>query len=72
MHFLLFEENKMFAKNKKENSSQQGRKDTEKHIQKKKVVIGTSLVIQWLRLCASTAGGVGSIPGQGPEILLAM
>ena len=25
---------------------------------------GTSLVIQWIRLCASTAGGMGSIPGQ--------
>ena len=30
---------------------------------------GTSLVIQWLRLCASTAGGAGSIPGQGTDIL---
>ena len=27
--------------------------------------IGTSLVVQWLRLCASTAGGMGSIPGKG-------
>ena len=25
---------------------------------------GTSLVVQWLRCHASTAGGVGSIPGQ--------
>ena len=25
----------------------------------------TSLVIQWLRLCASNAGVLGSIPGQG-------
>ena len=35
---------------------------------------GTSLVVQWLRLCASTAGGTGSIPGQGtknPECHLA-
>ena len=31
--------------------------------------IGTSLEVQWLRLCASTAGGMGSIPGQGPKIL---
>ena len=23
---------------------------------------------QWLRLCATTAGGVGSIPGQGTKI----
>ena len=26
---------------------------------------GTSLVAQWLRLCAPNAGGLGSIPGQG-------
>ena len=25
----------------------------------------TSLVVQWLTLCASTAGGTGSIPDQG-------
>ena len=30
-------------------------------------LIGTSLVAQWLRLCASNAGGVGSIPGQGTK-----
>ena len=29
---------------------------------------GTSLAVQCLRLCASTAGGMGSIPGQGNEI----
>ena len=28
----------------------------------------TSLVVQWLRLHASTAGGTGSIPGQGTKI----
>ena len=26
---------------------------------------GTSLVVQWLRLCAPHAGGPGLIPGQG-------
>ena len=26
---------------------------------------GTSLVVQWLRLCAAKAGGLGSIPAQG-------
>ena len=26
---------------------------------------GTSLVVQWLRLCAPNAGAVGLIPGQG-------
>ena len=29
---------------------------------------GTSLAVQWLRLCASTAGGTGLIPGQGSEV----
>ena len=24
----------------------------------------TSLVVQWLRLCAPTAGGLGLVPGQ--------
>ena len=26
-------------------------------------MVGTSLVVQWLRLCGYTAGGVGSTPG---------
>ena len=30
---------------------------------------GTSQVVQWLRLCASNAGGMGLIPGQGTKIL---
>ena len=34
-----------------------------------KVNVGTSLVVQWLRVRASNAEGVGSIPGQGNEIL---
>ena len=29
---------------------------------------GTSLVVQWLRLHASTAGGTGSVPGRGTKI----
>ena len=28
----------------------------------------TSLEVQWLRLCASTAGDMGSIPVQGSKI----
>ena len=28
---------------------------------------GTSLVVQWLRLCAPNAGGPGLIPGQGTK-----
>ena len=31
----------------------------------KKKWIGTSLVVQWLSLCASTLGGAGLIPGWG-------
>ena len=30
---------------------------------------GTSQVVQWLRLCTSTAGGMGLIPGRGTEML---
>ena len=30
--------------------------------------MGTSLEVQWLGLHASTAGGMGSIPGQGTKI----
>ena len=29
---------------------------------------GSSLVLSWLRLCTSTAGGTGSIPGLGTKI----
>ena len=32
--------------------------------------VGTSLVVLWLRLYTSKAGGTGSIPGQGTKILL--
>ena len=28
---------------------------------------GTSLVVQWLRIHTSNAGGMGSVPGQGAE-----
>ena len=30
---------------------------------------GIPLVVQWLRLHASTAGGTGSVPGRGVKIL---
>ena len=30
--------------------------------------VRTSLEVQWLRICASIAGGTGSIPGQGTKI----
>ena len=31
-------------------------------------LVGTSLVVQWLRLCTSHAGGTGLIAGQGSRI----
>ena len=37
-----------------------------------KPICGTSLVDQWLRLCASTAEGLGSITSQGTKISHAM
>ena len=36
--------------------------------QYKNEAFGTSLAVQWLGLCASTAGATGSIPGQGTKI----
>ena len=39
------------------------------HLVKNFQLSQTSLVIQWLRLCASTAGGPGLIPSWGPKIL---
>ena len=32
-----------------------------------KSLIGTSLVVQWLRLYTPSVGGLGSIPGQGTK-----
>ena len=34
--------------------------------------MGTSLAVQWLRLCTSTAGDTDSISGQGTKILSAV
>ena len=31
-------------------------------------LVGNSLVVQWLGLCASTAGDMGSIPGQATNV----
>ena len=39
-----------------------------KNIERIYTKIGTSLVVQWLRLCASNAGGTGLIPGWGTKI----
>ena len=38
------------------------------NLKKKKGGCGTSLVVQWLRFHAPTAGGRGSIPGRGTKI----
>jgi len=35
-------------------------------------MLGTSLVVQWLRLYSSTAGSAGLVPGLGPKILPAI
>ena len=37
----------------------------------KQKVDSTCLAVQWLRLCASNAGGMGLISSQGPKILQA-
>ena len=39
------------------------------HAASKNRVLGTSLAVQWLRPCATTVGGLGSIPGRGTKIL---
>ena len=41
-------------------------------LQKEKNGVGDSLAVQCLGLCASTAGGMGLIPGQGTKILRAV
>ena len=38
----------------------------------KDLIIGNSLVVQWLELQTFTAEGVGSVPGWGPKIPQAM
>ena len=34
----------------------------------KNKIAGTSLGVQWLRLCKPNAGGLGSIPGTGSHV----
>ena len=31
-------------------------------------ILGTPVVVRWLGLCASNAGGMGSIPGWGTKV----
>ena len=39
-----------------------------KNVHNKKLNEGTSLAVQWLRLHASTAGGMGLTPGRGTKM----
>ena len=55
------EELKSLLMNVKEESAKSGLK---LNTQKTKIM-GTSLVVQWLRPCAPNAAGPGLIPGQG-------
>ena len=41
---------------------------TVSYTEQKTLLLGTSLEVQWLKLCASNAEGVGSIPGRGTKI----
>ena len=41
-------------------------------IPNKNCLLGTSLAVQWLRLCAPTAGDTGSIAGREAKILHAV
>ena len=43
-----------------------------RQFKKKQTGLGTSLMVQWLRLQTSTAGGMDSIPGWGTKILYAV
>ena len=42
--------------------------DTTQTAVKNRMTVGTSLVVQWLRLCASSAGGACLIPAGGTKI----
>ena len=43
-------------------------REQHKNVLFKNIQAGTSLVVQWVRLCAPTAGGTGSVPGGGTKI----
>ena len=55
-----------------EKEIQKGKQHTPIKTLKISSISGTFLVAQWLRLCASNAGGTGLIPGQGNKIPHAM
>ena len=52
----------------KQGSLKKERGKGRQHCSLKDVQNGTSLAVQWLRLCASNAGDMGSIPGWGTKI----
>ena len=43
-----------------------------KRLRWKRLIIGTSLAVQWLRICPVNAGNVGSVPVWGTKFLHAM
>ena len=46
----------------------EGDKDLLRQAKTERVHQGTYLAVQWLRVCAPSAGGMASIPGQGTKI----
>ena len=43
----------------------EGQREPQRNDDKKRELPGTSLVVQWVRLCAPNAGALSSIPGRG-------
>ena len=54
--------------NRKSNVGNWKKKKKHRSRDQKNKNCGTSLVIQWLRLCASNAGGMDSVPPWGTKI----
>ena len=75
---IVYSNNGIWIKNKNEwainnyNTSESQKRYVEQNKADQKIhARRNSLVVQWLRLQASTAGGPGSIPGWGAKILQA-
>ena len=47
-------------------------RERERNLTDSEIHVGSSLVVQWLKLCVSPVGGRGSLPSQGTKILCAM
>ena len=71
-HSLVFYCRAKETINKMKRQPMDGKKIYANDATDKRVISGTSLVVQWLRLCASNAGGADSIPGRGTKIPHAM